>query len=185
MSSRTTPWIALVVIVARPEAFSGVGADTSRGRLEIRVSEKAATGKTGESGEREPLPCRVHLADPSGRALQAPGLPFFRDHFNCEGSVDLDLPAGEYRYTIARGPEYGQVSGKVRVEAAEKRRLEVTLERWIDLAARGWWSGETHVHRPLDDIPLLLQSEDLHVASVLEPHRDARRVFEKLLEKAQ
>ena len=39
--------------------------------------------------------------------------------------------------------------------------------RLIDLAARGWYSGETHVHRPPEDMPLLLRSEDLHVAPVL------------------
>src|SRR5262249_10874034 len=31
----------------------------------------------------------------------------------------------------------------------------------------GWWSGETHVHRPPEQIELLMRAEDLHVAQVI------------------
>ena len=31
----------------------------------------------------------------------------------------------------------------------------------------GWYSGDVHVHRPMDDIPLLMQAEDLDIAPVI------------------
>jgi hypothetical protein len=37
----------------------------------------------------------------------------------------------------------------------------------VDLSEEGWWSGELHVHRSLEDIELLMRAEDLHVAPVI------------------
>ncbi len=44
---------------------------------------------------------------------------------------------------------------------------EIVLRRAVDMASEGWWSGELHVHRPMKDIELLMQAEDLHVAPVI------------------
>jgi hypothetical protein len=128
--------------------------------LKLRVVE-AGPGPTAA------VPARVHLADARGKPVLPAGLPAFRDHFNCDGEVRLDLPPGRYAYTVERGPEYRRTSGSVAVAAGEVRALEVALRRLIDLAALGWYSGETHVHRPPADLPLLLRSEDLHVAPVI------------------
>jgi hypothetical protein len=130
------------------------------GTLRLRIVERKA-------GRLAPIPARVHLADANGKPALASGLPAWRDHFNCDGNVRLDLPPGRYTYTIERGPEYRRASGAFSLSAGEVREQEVILGRLIDLAALGWYSGETHIHRPLDDLPLLLRSEDLHVAPVL------------------
>ena len=42
--------------------------------------------------------------------------------------------------------------------------LRFKLRRWIDMAARGWYSGETHVHRSAEELPNLMLAEDLNVA---------------------
>jgi hypothetical protein len=130
------------------------------GTLRLRIVERKA-------GQAAPVPARVHLADAGSKPVLAPGLPGWRDHFNCDGDVRLDLPPGRYTYTVERGPEYRRASGAMTLSAGEVREQEVILRRIIDLAALGWYSGETHVHRSLDDLPLLLRSEDLHVAPVL------------------
>ena len=46
-------------------------------------------------------------------------------------------------------------------------KVQVELQRLADLAKEGWWSGELHVHRPVAEVPLLMQAEDLHVAPVI------------------
>jgi hypothetical protein len=130
------------------------------GTLRLRIVERKADRVAS-------VPARVHLADARGRPVLAPGLPAWRDHFNCDGDVRLDLPAGRYTYTIEHGPEYRRASGAFTLSAGEVREQEVVLRRLIDLASLGWYSGETHVHRSLADLPLLLRSEDLHVAPVL------------------
>jgi hypothetical protein len=159
------PW--RVVALRTGEAIHDAGGQLAEerdrdgsGTLRLRIVERKADSTS-------PVPARVHMADAAGKPVQAPGLPAWRDHFNCEGEVRLDLPSGRYTYTIERGPEYRRASGTFTVSAGEVREQEVITSRLIDMAARGWYSGETHVHRSPDDLPLLLRSEDLHVAPVL------------------
>ena len=118
-----------------------------------------------DNGDR-PTPCRIHLRDASGKAVKAPHLPFWSDHFVCTGKVSLTLTPAEYIYEIERGPEYHAISNSIILDDAA---ISITnrLRRVADLAAEGWWSGETHVHRAPEDIPLLMQAEDLHFAHVI------------------
>ena len=74
--------------------------EKGRGSLHLRITERGAAGKVVLA------PCRIHLAGDQGKPVLPPGLPAFRDHFNCDGDVRLDLPAGTYTYTVERGPEY-------------------------------------------------------------------------------
>src|SRR5690606_24320603 len=43
---------------------------------------------------------------------------------------------------------------------------EVWLHRIVDLRSEGWYSADLHVHRPLEEIDLLLRAEDLDYAPV-------------------
>ena len=72
-----------------------------------------------------------------------------------------------YRYTVERGPEYRRVRGSLEIASGAEIALAIALERIVDLSRRGWWSGDLHIHRPLEDVPLLLRSEDLRVGPVL------------------
>jgi hypothetical protein len=118
-----------------------------------------------EGGER--LACRVHLRDSQDHPVQAPGLPFFRDHFVCDSPVQLQLMSGEYHYEIERGCEYEPIAGSVRVDPGQKHAVEVTLQRIAHASEKGWFSGDLHIHRSLQDIRLLMRAEDLHVAPVI------------------
>ena len=42
--------------------------------------------------------------------------------------------------------------------------VELRLRRWIDMAERGWYSGDTHTHRTLAELPNVMLAEDLNVA---------------------
>jgi hypothetical protein len=113
----------------------------------------------------QPIPCRVHLKDAAGKPVKAPGLPFWFDHFVCHGSVQLLLEPGKYTIEVERGPEYSRITDTI--EFQNKRRLTYELRRQVAMAKEGWWSGELHVHRPVEDIELLMRAEDLHVAPVI------------------
>jgi hypothetical protein len=93
--------------------------------------------------------------------------PYWHDHFVCPGNAKLELAPGAYTYEVERGPEYTSRSGKLEVLAGDVSNSRVELERLADLAKEGWWSGELHVHRPVADIEVLMQAEDLHVAPVI------------------
>ena len=134
------------------------GADSGTGTVALTMQDKT-------SGQ--PVPCRVHLADAAGRPVRAGTLPFWYDHFVCDGTVKLDLAPGKYTYVIERGPEHAAPNGTVTVPGKGEVPLQVELERLADLPAEGWWPGDLHVHRPVEDIELLMRAEDLHVAPVI------------------
>jgi hypothetical protein len=122
----------------------------------------------------KPIPCRVTIRGADGKfhvAKSEGGVPYTKERgTSAEGHVtltthpfEIELAPGAYTVTVQRGKEY--LPDTRRVEIADKPvEIEVRLRRWIDLAARGWYSGETHVHRPLGDLANLQQAEDLNVA---------------------
>jgi len=115
----------------------------------------------------KPLPCRVHMKDPAGKAARPTGLPFWYDHFVCPGTAKLELAAGNYSYEIDRGPEYLVTTGMLAVAESGAPTVTNRLRRLVNLSKEGWWSGELHVHRAIADTELLMQAEDLHVAPVI------------------
>ena len=50
---------------------------TSAAQLSIAVTDT----------EGKPLPSRIHLAGSDGKPIRAGNLPFFRDHFVCDGQA--------------------------------------------------------------------------------------------------
>jgi hypothetical protein len=76
---------------------------------------------------------------------------------------EVSLPAGKYTITALRGKEYFEASQTVTI-ADKDVHVELTTKRWIHMAERGWYSGDTHVHRTLADLPNLILAEDLNVA---------------------
>ena len=143
-------WTTFVGIAATSYVFS---AEPSHVRI---TAIEEATGR--------PMPVRVHLKDSSGKAHQPKLFPFWRDHFVCPGDAMLDLAAGAYTMEIERGPEFSAHRSEFSVVEGTATNITVTLDRIVDLAAEGWWSGELHVHRPIADAELLMRAEDLHVA---------------------
>lgn len=75
----------------------------------------------------------------------------------------VELPPGKYTITVERGKEYHPLTQRVTV-GADPLEVQLKLERWIDLPARGWYSGDTHVHRTLEELPNVMLAEDLNVA---------------------
>lgn len=74
-----------------------------------------------------------------------------------------ELPPGEYTILVERGKEYLPESRTVKVDRQDQQ-ITIRLRRWINMAEHGWYSGDTHVHRTLKELPNLLLAEDLNVA---------------------
>ncbi|MFQ6132532.1 MAG: CehA/McbA family metallohydrolase [Armatimonadota bacterium] len=128
----------------------------------------AATDLTildGQTGK--PVACNVYLRGADGQPVLPEGLPFWRDHFTCPGTAALRLAPGDYSYEIERGPEYRSLTGDLTVEGGRANAFTFQIERLTNMTARGWRSGEMHVHRPVADMELLMEAADLHVAPVI------------------
>jgi hypothetical protein len=96
-----------------------------------------------------------------------------RQAFYVNGSYEARVPIGIYDVIATRGPEYRAHRSKVEVKADSTATGTIVLDRYADLPAAGWISGESHVHlmreRPDDDnVWGQMAAEDVHVANLLE-----------------
>lgn len=82
------------------------------------------------------------------------------------GEFSANLPPGRYTWTVRRGKEYREVSRNVVVPDGDApiERVELTIQRWIHMADRGWYSGDTHVHRSVEQTVGVVEAEDLNIA---------------------
>ena len=139
------------------------------GQLRVRVTDSGG----------ELLPSRIYLKGADGRAHFPRGsyprvASVTEDYyFHTDGSFSVTLPAGEATMEAWRGFEYEPASRGVQVRAGEFTTVEVQLDRWIDMAAEGWYSGDNHIHPNYgghyfvtpEDLRNKAHSEDLNVAN--------------------
>ncbi|HVK14638.1 MAG TPA: CehA/McbA family metallohydrolase [Gemmataceae bacterium] len=83
-----------------------------------------------------------HVYPPRAKRV-APDLFFQNQVYRPDGGTVL-LPPGEFVMEYGRGPEYRLKRQKVTVKDGSK--IEVAVERWIDPAKFGWYSGDHHIH---------------------------------------
>jgi len=125
---------------------------------------------------------------PSQAKRLAPDL-FFQPQVYRSNGDSLSLPSGDYTIEYTRGPEYRKKMQRIHVgdkQAGDKQAgakpmdLAFHLERWIDPAKLGWYSGDHHIHaagcahyeKPTEgvypsDMMRYILGEDLKVGSVL------------------
>src|SRR5262249_45635085 len=103
---------------------------------------------------------RVYLTDRSGKPMTPQNVLAYHkgqeDHFIVPGQISVELPPGHYRVHAERGPEHRPASVELDLRAGERRQVKLHPERWIDMNARGWYSGDLHNHRNINEIPTLL-----------------------------
>jgi hypothetical protein len=148
----------------------------------LRAQVAAATtirGQIVDADSGRPLPARVYVESENGTwhyptSQGGTAVQYCKSRPDNPRSVEMhttlsahpfavDLGPGKYTFTIERGKEYHPERREITVAG---QPLDVTfgLHRWIDIAKLGWYSGDTHVHRSLEELPNLLLAEDLNVA---------------------
>lgn len=176
-----------VIIHRRPEretAGKPAQADPNNSvELELTVLD-AATGS--------PCFCRVNVIGADGNyyepaqntlapwSLQRLGnrvnkgpFRYYGWFFYCDGTCVMQVPPGATRIEVWKGLEYTPVTASVNMARNQAAAVKLTLQRQTDMAARGWYSGDTHIHlnrrtaeedeRALD----LAAAEDIRFAHIL------------------
>ena len=72
------------------------------------------------------------------------------------------VPPGRYTLTVESGKSY--FPHEVEFVLAGDKTLSVELTRWSAPAKRGWYSGDTHLHREIEELENVILAEDLNVA---------------------
>lgn len=78
----------------------------------------------------------------------------------------VDVPPGRYTIIAERGKEYYPFQREAVVNT-EPVSVKLPMQRWINMAEKGWYSGDVHAHRPLTEMPNLVMAEDLNVGMPL------------------
>ena len=158
--------LVLVLLVASPLL---AGTQERRVTLEGEVVD-------AESGKA--LPCRLYVQGSNGRwhtvksaSRDGSAVPHIKErlgvsevHTTLSAHPFLtDLEPGEYVVAAEPGKEYFPAEQSVKLENTPVK-VTLKLRRWIDMAKRGWYSGDTHVHRGLDELPNVVLAEDLNVS---------------------
>ncbi len=167
------PFILLLVFVpflamSWPSETHGKG-----GQLLLRIIDKKTS---------LPIAARLHLETAAGKPKKVPGFPFLQDHSALNGDVLLELPLGDYRFRVECGLEYLEQEGGFHIDRDAMDTNTLEMERFVDMAADHWWSGDLCVKRPLKDLPLLMQADDLHFVSWFDPDEKTVSVFPQSLE---
>jgi hypothetical protein len=114
-----------------------------------------------------------------------PSIPYWKEPmiYQTSGDFLIDLPAGRWRIGASHGVEYVPVAEEFEVSGSGEMERTLQLKRWVDLPARGWWSGDVHVHHPSAEPAqreFLMQyalAEDVHVVNLLEMGDHAGTTF--------
>ena len=122
---------------ARPLPVTGLRrAGPPWGRLRVRPSQPARATVLGADG-------RSHAPRGVFRRI----VSYTETHyFHTAGEFTLEMPPGPATVRLKRGVEFLAWEREVTIRPGEETVLEAGLERFADLAASGWMSGDTHVH---------------------------------------
>lgn len=91
------------------------------------------------------------IRDSAQRVYPYPGKriePDFHFHdqvYRADGE-SVELAPGRYTVTATHGPEFLAETREVVIADAETQALDFTLQRWVNPNARGWFSGDHHIH---------------------------------------
>ena len=136
-----------------------------------------------------PVPARIYLTNETGDAFFPDGVIIYKklnwdvaeQHFIPPGGVfSVELPEGTYSLRVERGKEYLPFQENISVPSSGKVQKTISLQRWVSMAGMGWFSADMHAHVRLQDVPTLMQGEDLNVllpitmwrVSFVPPYKD-------------
>ena len=137
--------------------------------LRIEVTDETGTPMwsrievRGADG-RMPQPASA-LVDKTARNREG-GQAYYLGSFVVRGQCELTVPPGDYLVVAEHGPEYERFVQRVTVGPDETRELAIRLAPWIRMRELNWWSGDMHVHRPVEEAPSLALAEDLNLSVV-------------------
>jgi len=120
---------------------------------------------------QKPVAAICYLTDPAEQFWSPAGAINYvkppERHFATQGDFRIALPPRKYTLRVERGPEYPTVTREIVMASGEAREEKIELKRWIDMNARGWFSGDLHNHRDWREMPTLLLASDLNLAPTL------------------
>lgn len=86
--------------------------------------------------------------------------------FSCDGSFEMELSPGPIVVHVEKGKEFIPVEQPCTLLSGESKEIVVVLERWVNMAAAGYYSADLHMHFGNDSPAVLRQlslADDLNL----------------------
>ena len=136
-------WISLEYAAGENGTWSGA---------DILVHTVPSTKVTFQVVDADGSPCMgcFEIRDAQGRVYpaqpkrQAPDF-FFQTQIYRESGEAIRLPPGAYQVVCSHGPESVSETKSITV-GDEPITVDYRVQRWIDTAKLGYWSGDHHIH---------------------------------------
>ena len=143
--------------------------------------------RTTVAGSGEETGSRVHLTASDGK-FYAPADAYARVSgvddpvFHHTGAFRVEVPAGSLTMDLVKGFEFWPAREEVEIEAGEVTQLTVEFQPMTDMAAKGWYSGSTHVHmnyggnlhNTLENLMMMSEAEDQDIVLEQVANKDNR-----------
>jgi TolB protein len=131
---------------------------------------------------------RMHLTAADGK-FYAPTTEYARIQqrgrswaFHHSGTFEVELPVGAASLVAVKGFEHLPEERTVEIRAGEVSEITVELEALVDMAAKGWYNGSTHVHanyagnlhNTLENLMMMSEAEDQDMVMEQIANKDNR-----------
>jgi hypothetical protein len=144
--------------------------------VSVQIRGAIVTGEIVDADSGTVLPARIYIQSQDGKwffpksaAKEGSAFELRRQTGVNAKSVEMhttlsahpftvELPAGRYTLRAERGKEYFPAEEAITVGEAPAS-VKLKLKRWINMAERGWFSGDTHSHRPLTEMTNVILAE--------------------------
>jgi TolB protein len=171
---------------------TGIDQEVLIDRLDFRQPVGSIALAIRDHQTQNAITARVSIQKLDGK-LSAPPAALYRvlgdvPHYYQTADSTWELPDGKYVLKVYRGPEYVMHREQFEVQAGKTTQISVQLQRWANAAAKGWYTGENHIHANYGyghwyNTPrtMLDQSagEDLHVSNFMVANSDTDAVFDR------
>jgi TolB protein len=149
------------------------------GRLHVRVLDDG-TGK--------PTAARILGLASDGR-FYGPSDTYLRigvftgkDYFHTSGEFTMEAPPGRMTLEAVKGFEYQPGQQEVEIQNGKTTDATLALRRLVNMPAKGWYSGSTHVHMNYggnlhntpENTAAMADAEDLHFVHATASNKDNR-----------
>lgn len=130
---------------------------------------------------RHPIPARLYLRSDSGTwyyfnsaTRDGSAVRYEKQNWINKRSIEYHttvtahpsvarVPSGKFQLTVESGKSYFPRQIEITVQESDTD-MHVQLKRWNNPANRHWYSGDTHLHREIEDLKNVVLAEDLNVA---------------------
>ena len=159
--------LSLILLIAGFLSSASMLVDRER----VQTGLLVVTVRDADTGRL--TPCTIKITDAAGQDLASN--PSLAKGLRCDGSFRRDLPAGRMSIRVLRGFETAAVDREITLEPGRESRVDIELQRTVNLRERGWYAGDSHVHMihgerqvpvSFETVALAARAEDLQYLSL-------------------